>query len=564
MLDSSLGPPKAKKFVTECSNRRTFSPLSFTPTHRLHVPSNTRIFQPDEMASSIIQPPSLLTHLSEEVLVLILEYLDFRSLITLSKTCRLFHRLCLSDLIWRHRCKVDFGLYVKWVEYSYLYLYEMFYKAEILKNDHNFFRPVSQLKTSVIVWYLLSSEPPSHSVSHLTPSQAKSIWGLTDKCLETHYEESQQDHDDHQEADYPSSYYEWRTLYKIFVKKHGGIIPMQNYVLKRCLRNRQALEEHYQLSLHSSRQQKWYQYLEDREMGNHKALKALTEHMRPTTHNYMLHQITTKYIDGRLKGGFKTVKAYAEFCGYFKNWLDAKSIKLWPPRQGEMVAQDYRHCLKYVNRELAPIAEEVELTLTHFLSKAKPYIERLHEVWLWQNRKDTAYRKEHRPSAVVREHRYCKEFLEKGNLEYFSKLKLYFERKEIVVAWFKENGWMHPLLGDYVVRPLRPACISSTELPNPHYSTDCIQSLVERFLETGLRSDFNRIRRKLADMAGIQLQNLVRKSRQLQESIQQDVMKEDCVYVSDFEDRGYMNNFFGSTFDSYSDFVSRREVVILD
>lgn len=68
----------------------------------------------------------------------------------------------------------------------------MFYKAEILKNDHNFFRPVSQLKTSVIVWYLLSSEPPSHSVSHLTPSQAKSIWGLTDKCLETHYEESQQ------------------------------------------------------------------------------------------------------------------------------------------------------------------------------------------------------------------------------------------------------------------------------------------------------------------------------------------------------------------------------------
>lgn len=65
-------------------------------------------------------------------------------------------------------------------------------------------------------------------------------------------------------------------------------------------------------------------------------------------------------------------------------------------------------------------------------------------------------------------------------------------------------------------------------------------------------------------MAGIQLQNLVRKSRQLQESIQQDVMKEDCVYVSDFDDRGYMNNFFGSTFDSYSDFVSRREVVILD
>lgn len=49
---------------------------------------------------------SKLCTLSEEVLVLILEYLDARTLIRLSKTCRLFHRLCHSDVIWRHRCKV--------------------------------------------------------------------------------------------------------------------------------------------------------------------------------------------------------------------------------------------------------------------------------------------------------------------------------------------------------------------------------------------------------------------------------------------------------------------------
>ena len=58
------------------------------------------------------------------------------------------------------------------------------------------------------------------------------------------------------------------------------------------------------------------------------------------------------YIDGHLKGGFQTVKAYADFCGYFKNWLDAKSIKLWVPRQGDMVAEDYRACLEYVNVEV--------------------------------------------------------------------------------------------------------------------------------------------------------------------------------------------------------------------
>lgn len=87
------------------------------------------------------------------------------------------------------------------------------------------------------------------------------------------------------------NYYDWESLYKLFLVKHGGMVPMQNYVLKRCLRNRQALEEHYQLSLHSSRQQKWYQFLDDRDSGNNKALKALTEHMPKVTHSYMLHQV---------------------------------------------------------------------------------------------------------------------------------------------------------------------------------------------------------------------------------------------------------------------------------
>ena len=82
-----------------------------------------------------------------------------------------------------------------------------------------------------------------------------------------------------------------------------------------------------------------------------------------------------------------------------------------------------------------------------------------------------------------------------------------------------------------------------------------------RFLETGCRSDFNKIRMKLSEMGSVQLQNLVRKSRQLRDSIQQDVMKEDCVYVSDYEDRNLMN-FFGS--DPFSEYGRRIEVVTLD
>ena len=90
---------------------------------------------------------------------------------------------------------------------------------------------------------------------------------------------------------FPLCHYEWGRLYHVFMKKHGGIKQMQNYVLKRCYRNRQALEEHYKLSLHASRRQKWYQYLEDRDVGNREALKALTEHMPKVTYIYMLHQV---------------------------------------------------------------------------------------------------------------------------------------------------------------------------------------------------------------------------------------------------------------------------------
>ena len=103
MLDSTLGPPR-KKCPVRSSCAMDFVP----PIHRLAT--NTRIFQPEAMDSKFILPPSLLTHLSEEVLVLILEYLDYKSLVYLSKTCRLFHRLCLSNLIWRHRCRVSLPL----------------------------------------------------------------------------------------------------------------------------------------------------------------------------------------------------------------------------------------------------------------------------------------------------------------------------------------------------------------------------------------------------------------------------------------------------------------------
>lgn len=49
-----------------------------------------------------------ISDLSEEVLMVILENVSAPGLVNLSKTCTLFHRLCHTDTLWKHRAKVSF------------------------------------------------------------------------------------------------------------------------------------------------------------------------------------------------------------------------------------------------------------------------------------------------------------------------------------------------------------------------------------------------------------------------------------------------------------------------
>eukprot|EP00794_Sanderia_malayensis_P003139 gene3139-3607_t len=232
------------------------------------------------------------------------------------------------------------------------------------------------------------------------------------------------------------------------------------------------------------------------------------------------------YIDGQLKGGFQTVKDYAEFCGRFKSWLEEKSLKLWPPRHGDVLAQDYRDALDYVNKELSLVANEQELTMHDFLSKACNFIERLHEVWLWQNQHGTAYRKEHRSSILVRRHECFRKYLEKGHVEDCIQLRLYFERREILSHWLKDNLWLVSLIGDAAIQSLRPP-LCSAEVTIPVLSGDPVACLVQRFLETGLQSDFNKIRMKLVEISNLQIHMLMDKVRNLQEAVCADSLRPD-------------------------------------
>lgn len=60
-------------------------------------------------------------------------------------------------------------------------------------------------------------------------------------------------------------------------------------------------------------------------------------------------------------------------------------------------------------------------------------------------------------------------------------------------------------------------------------------------MDTGLKSDFNKLRIKLSEIASLQLENLNRKSRQLQRAIARDLRTQDCIYMSEVDAPHFMD-----------------------
>lgn len=69
--------------------------------------------------------------------------------------------------------------------------------------------------------------------------------------------------------------------------------------------------------------------------------------------------------------------------------------------------------------------------------------------------------------------------MEFSRLEDFTKLRMYFERREVLSHWLKDNLWLISVIGEGLLRRLRPP------MPTPDYSfpvfgTDPVACLVQR------------------------------------------------------------------------------------
>ena len=74
-----------------------------------------------------------------------------------------------------------------------------------------------------------------------------------------------------------------------------------------------------------------------------------------------------------------------------------------------------------------------------------------------------------------------RKYLEKGHVEDCIQLRLYFERREILTHWLKDNLWLISLIGDSATHSLRPP-LCSAEVTIPVLSGDPVACLVQRYV----------------------------------------------------------------------------------
>ena len=79
--------------------------------------------------------------------------------------------------------------------------------------------------------------------------------------------------------------------------------------------------------------------------------------------------------------------------------------------------------------------------------------------------------------------------MEFGRLEDFTKLRMYFELREVLSHWLKDNLWLISVIGEGLLRRLRPP------MPTPDYSfpvlgADPVACLVQRLFIYYLSSVF--------------------------------------------------------------------------
>lgn len=202
-----------------------------------------------------------LPSLCDEIILRILSFLDRKSVVKLSQTCKRFYCIGTFDQrLWCRLCFIDFSINLAspgpffCFRNLYIYLYKSreilkVYLSERFQNSTNYRYGV--LPSWLWTWVVMNTSPPllpswirtyhdpflRFKLSEISLGKVMRVWNLKSSDLPRHLVAR---------VEYGTSYYRWRDVQMAAMRVHGGQAGLERFLLKRCARARGYVERSFQ------------------------------------------------------------------------------------------------------------------------------------------------------------------------------------------------------------------------------------------------------------------------------------------------------------------------------
>ncbi|KAK2551807.1 hypothetical protein P5673_027229 [Acropora cervicornis] len=434
----------------------------------------------------------LLSSLSAEVLDMILSYLPAKSLLNVSECNRRLLDLCRNcNFLWKHLCKIDFNadLTVKGSFPSFFLLYQLLYKSRIILEDTDHSTYSGYIPDWLYYWSALSTKPPLPGFSNLPAGRTKKTWGLKEEDL-TNY---QMQGNNSREGVRLERYYSWTDGLEAALWKHKSRQKFHEVALKRCVRSQKQIHKAFPKASKNQRKRAFNKF-----QNEHRKLKNILSKQKEGASEILINQCPQKigedYIDGYLhKSGIKQLESYIEFAKQLEREVGIEEL-----------IKDIPECVLLVYEKMSPIARQRFIPAEEFLDVARVYLERVKQVWRWQNENGTEGRQAFRDCDVVKAFPPYSAYIQTGCESHFRTLRLNFEGLEILRTWLDENAWITQVLDSDLIDVVRGAPSNRTVNNEPRAQpVQALKKMVKVFLKSGRKVDFDKILKRLAESARI-------------------------------------------------------------
>uniref|UniRef100_A0A8C5QH30 F-box domain-containing protein n=1 Tax=Leptobrachium leishanense TaxID=445787 RepID=A0A8C5QH30_9ANUR len=184
-------------------------------------------------------PPRGLLHLSDELLLMLMDYLDPYSLLNVGVTCHVMYRICLTDSLWAKHCAVAFGSEFRSSDASYTpkEAFKLLCIWKTLYQTLTFNRPLQDILYSTIPpkrywcrWLTLETFVTLPLVQ-LASNDIEDIWGIGKDLLDEKHKVIE---DESIEVREQSLFkYDWKELHNLAMAHHGSISKLQEFQLQK-------------------------------------------------------------------------------------------------------------------------------------------------------------------------------------------------------------------------------------------------------------------------------------------------------------------------------------------